>query len=99
MMISEQQKIKADHLIKILRDHFQQHLIHCIKDKCKCTPWSMHFAYSNLALQAASNDEMMRIVFQELAIHGVSCWCFGGARLQTYRFLHMKVESGLVKEK
>jgi hypothetical protein len=35
--ISEQQKIKADHLVKILRDRFQQHLIHRIKDKCKRT--------------------------------------------------------------
>ncbi len=53
MMISEQQKIKADHLIKILQDRFQQHLIHRIKDKCKRTHWSMHFAYSNLAVSAA----------------------------------------------
>jgi hypothetical protein len=53
MTITEQQKIKADHLIKILRDRFQQHLIRCIKDKCKCTHWSMHFAYSNLAVSVA----------------------------------------------
>jgi hypothetical protein len=53
MMISEQQKIKADHLVKFLQDRFQQHLIHRIKDKCKRSHWSMHFAYSNLAVSAA----------------------------------------------
>ncbi len=53
MTISEQQKINADHLVKILRNHFQQHLIHHIRDKCKRTHWSMHFAYSNLAVSAA----------------------------------------------
>jgi hypothetical protein len=53
MTIGEQQKIKADHLIKILQDRFQEHLIHCIRDKCKRTHWSMQFAYSNLAVSAA----------------------------------------------
>jgi hypothetical protein len=51
--ITEQQKIKADHLFKILQGHFKQHLIHCIKDKYRCTHWSMHFAHSNLAVIAA----------------------------------------------
>ena len=37
-MITEQQKNK------ILRDSFQQHLIHCIKDKHQSTHWSMHIA-------------------------------------------------------
>jgi hypothetical protein len=53
MTISEQQKIKANHLVKILQDRFHQHLIHCIRDKCKRTHWSMQFAYSNLAMSVA----------------------------------------------
>ncbi len=53
MTISEQQMIEADHLVKILRDRFQQHLIHRVRDKCKRAHWSMQFAYSNLAMSAA----------------------------------------------
>jgi hypothetical protein len=52
-MITMQQKIKVDHLIIMLQHHFQQHLIHRIKDKCQRTHWSMIFAYSNLAVSAA----------------------------------------------
>ena len=51
--ITTQQKIKADHLVKMLQHRFQQHLIHRIKDKCRRTHWSMLFAYSNLAVCAA----------------------------------------------
>ncbi len=48
--ITTQQKIKADHLVKMLQHRFQQHLIHHIKDKSRRTHWSMLFAYSNLAV-------------------------------------------------
>jgi hypothetical protein len=51
--ITTQQKIKADHLVKILQHRFQQHLIHCIKNKCRRTHWSMIFAYNNLAVSVA----------------------------------------------
>jgi hypothetical protein len=52
--ITMQQKIKADHLVKMLQHRFQQHLIHRIKDKCQQTHWSdIIFAYSNLAVSAA----------------------------------------------
>jgi hypothetical protein len=51
-MITAQQKIKTDHLVKILQECSQQHLIQCIKDKCQHIHWSMHFTYSNLAVSA-----------------------------------------------
>ncbi len=51
--ITTQQKIKADHLVKMLQHQFQQHLIHRIKDKCRRTHWRMLFAHSNLAVCAA----------------------------------------------
>jgi hypothetical protein len=51
--ITTQQKIKADHLVKMLQHRFQQHLIHRIKDKSRRYHWSMLFAYSNLAICAA----------------------------------------------
>ncbi len=51
--ITEQQKVKADHLLKILQDRFQQHLVAQIKNKTKRTHWSMIFAYANLAVSAA----------------------------------------------
>jgi hypothetical protein len=52
-IITEQQKVKADHLLKILQDRFQQHLVAQIKNKTKRTHWSMIFAYANLAVSAA----------------------------------------------
>ncbi len=52
--VTHQQKDKADHLVKILQKKIQQHLLHQIKDKLKCTQWSMQFAYyANLAVSAA----------------------------------------------
>jgi hypothetical protein len=51
--ISEQQKIKANHIFKIPQDRLKQHLVHCIKDKCRRTHWSMHVTHSNLAVSAA----------------------------------------------
>jgi hypothetical protein len=50
--ITEQQKDKADHLLKILQDRFQQHLLARIENKTKRTHWSMIFAYTNLAVSA-----------------------------------------------
>jgi hypothetical protein len=52
-IITHQQKEKADHLVKILQNRFEQHLVHRIKDKIKRTHWSMQFASDNLAVSAA----------------------------------------------
>jgi hypothetical protein len=51
--ISQPQKDKADHLVKILQNRFDEHLVRRIKDKIKRTQWSMKFAYTNLAVSAA----------------------------------------------
>ena len=51
--ITQPQKDKADHLVKILQHRFDQHLVRRIKDKIKRTQWSMKFAYTNLAVSAA----------------------------------------------
>jgi hypothetical protein len=65
--ITEQQKIKANYLFKILQDSFKQHLIHYIKNKCWCTHWSMHCGYSNLAVS---------LVCMVLSIHVADeLWC------------------------
>ncbi len=51
--IAHQHKDKADHLVKILQNRFEQHFVRRIKDKIKCTHWSMQFAYANLVVNAA----------------------------------------------
>jgi len=51
--ITQPQKDKADHLVKILQNQFDQHLVRRIKDEIKHTQWSMKFAYTNLAVSAA----------------------------------------------
>ncbi len=51
--ITDEQKDKADHLMKILQYRFQQHLMARIVNKSKRTHWSMIFAHTNLAISAA----------------------------------------------
>jgi hypothetical protein len=51
--ITEEQKVKADHLMKILQDRFQQHLMAQMENKSTRTHWSMIFASTNLAISAA----------------------------------------------
>jgi hypothetical protein len=51
--ITDKQEDKADHLLKILQDRFQQHLMARIDNKIKRTQWSMIFAHTNLAVSAA----------------------------------------------
>ncbi len=51
--ITDKQKDKADHLMKILQDRFQQHLMAQLENKNKRTHWSRIFAHTNLAGSAA----------------------------------------------
>jgi len=51
--VSEEDKTKADLLVKMLRERFHEHLKQRIKDKARRTHWSMKLAYKNLAVDAA----------------------------------------------
>jgi hypothetical protein len=71
--VTHQQKDKADHLVKILQKRFKQHLVHQIKDKNKCTQWSMQFAYTNLAVSAACMVLSNHIKNEITCIHDGDC--------------------------
>ena len=52
--VSEEDKAKADLLVKMLRERFHEHLKQRIKDKARRTHWSMKLAYKNLAVLVAA---------------------------------------------